>query len=202
MKSLPKADKPARSLRERKRARTFTTIQQQALRLFREQGYNETTVEQIAEAAEVSPSTFFRYFPTKEDVVVRDLYDAMIEEVVRQQPAELTPLQVVRRAFQAVFKQLSAADMAELWERQALARAVPELRAAMLDELVRSMQLVAEALAERVDCAPDDYRVRTFAGVLMGVSLATFTSAIEDATVDVWEQFDANLAFVEAGMPF
>jgi AcrR family transcriptional regulator len=45
------------------------------MRLFREQGWEETAVEQIAEAAEVSPSTFFRYFPTKEDVVLLDEYD-------------------------------------------------------------------------------------------------------------------------------
>jgi AcrR family transcriptional regulator len=59
MKSLPDAEKPLPSLRERKKAKTFTAIQQHALRPFREQGYRETTVEQIAGAAEVSPSTFF-----------------------------------------------------------------------------------------------------------------------------------------------
>src|SRR5580704_2257713 len=59
-------------LRERKKARTRASIREHALRLFREQGYHATTVEKIAEAAEISPSTFFRYFPTKEDLVLQD----------------------------------------------------------------------------------------------------------------------------------
>jgi len=65
-------------LRERKKAKTRAAIRREAMRLFREQGYEETTVEQIAEAAEVSPSTFFRYFPTKEDVVLQDDFDVVV----------------------------------------------------------------------------------------------------------------------------
>jgi AcrR family transcriptional regulator len=62
-------------LRERKKARTRAAIREHALRLFREQGYSVTTIEQIAAAAEISPATFFRYFPTKEDVVLQDDFD-------------------------------------------------------------------------------------------------------------------------------
>lgn len=58
-------NRPPVGLRERKKAKTKAAIQQHALRLFRQQGYQATTVEQIAEAAEVSPSTFFRYFPPR-----------------------------------------------------------------------------------------------------------------------------------------
>jgi AcrR family transcriptional regulator len=52
------------------------------LRLFRAQGYSATTVDQIAAAAEISPSTFFRYFPTKEDVVLLDDYDPLLAQMI------------------------------------------------------------------------------------------------------------------------
>src|SRR5258705_9908756 len=65
-------------LRERKKQRTRETIVAVATKLFVEQGYESTTTAQIAEAAEVSPSTFFTYFPTKADVVF-SLFDEIIE---------------------------------------------------------------------------------------------------------------------------
>ena len=63
-----------------------------ALRLFRERGYEATTVSQIAEAAEISPSTFFRYFPTKEDVVLYDYTDPLLIAAFAEQPPELGPI--------------------------------------------------------------------------------------------------------------
>src|SRR2546430_1143928 len=96
-------------LRERKKARTRASIREHALRLFREQGYQHTTVEQIAEAAEVSPSTFFRYFPTKEDVVLQDDMDIRMLEALRRQPPGLAPL----AAFRAAVRQVVAAYSTE-----------------------------------------------------------------------------------------
>ena len=90
-------------LRERKKQKTRWAIQEHAMRLFAQQGYDETTVEQIAAAAEISPSTFFRYFKTKEDVVVQDRYDDMIVEAVVAAPAGLSPTATIRWAFREVF---------------------------------------------------------------------------------------------------
>ena len=90
------------SLRERKKARTRAALREHALRLFREQGYQATTVEQIAAAAEVSPSTFFRYFPTKEDVVLQDDMDTRMIAALEQQPAGLGPVAAVRAAVRQV----------------------------------------------------------------------------------------------------
>ncbi len=94
-------------LRERKKARTRASIREHALRLFREQGYHATTVEQIAAAAEVSPSTFFRYFPTKEDVVLQDDMDTRMVEALERQPAGLGPVTAVRAATREVFASYS-----------------------------------------------------------------------------------------------
>jgi len=79
-------------LRERKKAKTRATIREHALRLFRDQGYGATTVEQIAEAAEVSPATFYRYFPTKEDVVLQDDLDVLALGELEALPPGLSPL--------------------------------------------------------------------------------------------------------------
>src|SRR6202050_991002 len=85
-------------LRERKKARTRASLREHALRLFRDQGYTATTVEQIAAAAEVSPSTFFRYFPTKEDLVLQDDMDTRMAEAFARQPPELAPVAALRAA--------------------------------------------------------------------------------------------------------
>src|SRR6201990_2365224 len=124
-------------LRERKKARTRAAIREHALRLFREQGYYATTVEQIAAAAEVSPSTFFRYFPTKEDVVLQDDMEPLLIEALEQQPVEMGIVAAVRAALRTVTATLDE----EKWEliRQAaeLGMTVPEIRARAMDDLSR-----------------------------------------------------------------
>jgi AcrR family transcriptional regulator len=62
-------------LRDRKKIQTGEAIRREAMRLIEENGYANTTVEQIADAAEVSPSTFFRYFPSKEMVLMANDLD-------------------------------------------------------------------------------------------------------------------------------
>src|SRR6516164_6345541 len=111
-------------LRERKKARTRAAIREHALRLFREQGYDSTTVEQIAEAAEVSPSTFFRYFPTKEDVVLQDDLDLVWMDAFRAQPPDLGPIAAMRTAVRAAFAGLAPGDLEQLREAMELAVAV------------------------------------------------------------------------------
>jgi AcrR family transcriptional regulator len=194
-------DRPALGLRERKKARTRAAIQQHALRLFREQGYDATTVEQIAAAAEVSPSTFFRYFPTKEDVVLYDAFDPLIFAAFEAQPAALGPLQALRGALHTVLGTLSAEEVAEQRERALLMVAVPELRMRMLDQIVVSTQQLAELVARRVGRRADELAVRTFVGAVVGAMMAPLLAAAEDPQADYLALMDASLAHLEAGLP-
>ena len=142
------------SLRERKKARTRAALREHALRLFREQGYQATTVEQIAAAAEVSPSTFFRYFPTKEDVVLQDDMDTRMIAALEQQPAGLGPVAAIRAAVRQMSSSYTAADLDVLRETTALTMTVPEIRARALDEFARAIGGIAEAVAKRAGRAP------------------------------------------------
>ena len=111
---MPGEDRPAVGLRERKEARTKAAIQQHAMRLFAERGHQATTVEQIAAAAEVSPSTFFRSFPTKEDIPLHDALDPMVLEAFRAQPANLSPIQALRGASPKDYLAVMDAGLAQL----------------------------------------------------------------------------------------
>jgi AcrR family transcriptional regulator len=92
----------ALGLRERKKIKTRQAIRREALRLIDDNGYAATTVEQIAEAAEVSPGTFFRYFPSKESVLLADDLDQLILDALARLPADLPPIQAFRRAYETV----------------------------------------------------------------------------------------------------
>ena len=188
-------------LRERKKAKTHQAIQEAALRLFRAQGYEATTVEQIAAAAEVSPSTYFRYFPTKEDVVIHDALDPILFASFAEQPAELSPIQALRASMATVFGALTPEELALEFERQELIVAVPELRARMLDDLATTFRGFAEALAARVGRSADDLEVRAFAGAVLGAGIAVWLSGPEGEQVsDFVKQFDAAMAYLDSGL--
>lgn len=195
------SDRPI-GLRERKKARTRAAIQRHALRLFLDHGYAETTVEAIAEAAEVSPSTFFRYFPTKEDVMLYDSLDPIMFEIFQSQPAELTPLQAFRATMLEITQGRSQEQVEQERMRMTVARSAPELRARMVERSGTTVREVAVQIAERVGTDPDDFQARLLAGLLSGVSMAAMTAAEDDPTRDMFELVDQGLAQLESGIPF
>ena len=199
MSALPEqASRPG--LRERKKAKTRATIRQHAFRLFREQGYDATTVEQIAEAAEISPSTFFRYFPTKEDVVLQDDMELLWIDALRAQPPDMPPIAALRASLHAAFASLSAEDLAEMRETTDFALSVPAVRARMLDEFARTIGVMATAIAERAGRSPGDFEVRTLAGAALGVAMSSWFNAQGDMERFMTE-YSRALELLLTGLP-
>jgi AcrR family transcriptional regulator len=169
-------------LRERKKARTRATIQREALRLFQRDGYAATSVESIAAAADVSPSTFFRYFPTKEDVVLADFVDETTIERFVDAPAELDFFDAMAHAVRVGFGEMPAEDFALENLRNNLIRTVPELRRGMIAEMVRPMRLLADGIARRTGREVDD-DIRMFAGAAIGALLLVTPEALSEEPV-------------------
>ena len=166
-------------LRERKKAETRRSIQEHALRLFLQKGYDGTTVEEIAAAAGVSHMTFFRYFPNKPAVVESDDYDPVIAAAVRQRPAGEDPLTAIRRALTGALRALPAAELSTVRIRARLILGVPALRARQIDSQRSTRALFAEAIAGRR--GGDPYRDQVLAAAaLSALSVALETWAAGD----------------------
>lgn len=192
------SDRPG--LRERKKARTRAAIQSHALRLFTDQGYDQTTIDQIIDAADVSASTFFRYFPTKESVVLFDDFDPRIIAAFQAQPQGVAPVAALRVALREAFVGLTAEQLEEQRERLALVLGVPALRGAMLDQLSQAMLLVSEAIADREGRSRDDFAVRTIAGAIVGSMFAVLAQLADDPDAELADLIDEAFSFLEGGL--
>ncbi|MEV0145636.1 MULTISPECIES: TetR family transcriptional regulator [unclassified Nonomuraea] len=185
-------------LRERKKARTREAILREAFRLFRERGYHATTTEQIAEAAEVSPATFFRYFPAKEDLVTLDRFPPLVEALAAQPPG--APVTVLRGAFRTAFASLTAEEIAAGHAREVFAATVPELVAANLRKASGFLREVGELLADRTGHDADDPRLRNAMGAVFGVVTLVWLQWARDPSLDGPAELDEALAHLESGL--
>ena len=105
------AGEPALGLRDRKKIQTRDTIRREAMRLIKANGYANTTIEQIADAAEIAPSTFFRYFPTKESVLIAERPGpGHHRRAGRSSPQTWRRCKAFRRALEITLATVSAAE--------------------------------------------------------------------------------------------
>jgi AcrR family transcriptional regulator len=189
-------------LRERKKARTRAAIRDHAMRLFEEQGYAATTVDQIVEAADVSQSTFFRYFPTKEDLVLTDDFDPLIVAAMRAQPADMDPIETIRQAIHTVSAEISDADWEREQQRQRIFQSDPDLRGRAMQQYLETIDLLADVIAERAGLAPGDFSCRVVAGAVIGATMAAlphgFTTSVERGD---FGYMDVALNLLRDGLP-
>ncbi|NRQ30860.1 TetR/AcrR family transcriptional regulator [Nonomuraea sp. NN258] len=140
------------TLRARRRAQTQRAIQAHAIRLFSERGYDTTTMNDVAEAAGVSPMTVYRHFPTKEDLVLVDQVGALIAERIAASPADRPLVRRIGGALVDVAAALTgdgmAADREFLLVRLRLMISTPALRAKHLDNQYALQQAIVGALGD------------------------------------------------------
>ncbi|MGW3660009.1 TetR/AcrR family transcriptional regulator [Streptomyces sp. NPDC005151] len=185
-------------LRERKKLRTRQAIREAARRLIDERGYDNTTVEQIAAAAEVSPSTVFRYFPSKEHIVLTDDYAKSSIAFLRDRPADEPPLVALREALTEMVRRLADDLSAEYRWRRELVRQVPAVRALVGETQDRMIEATSAVLAERAGRPADDLEIRVLVGAVMGGFHQVLWGDTQEG--DLLEMIDRALAVLERGL--
>jgi AcrR family transcriptional regulator len=188
-------------LRERKKERTRAELQRHALRLFRDRGYAETTVDDIAAAAEVSRSTFFRYFGTKEDVVLFDDVDPVMDRMMAAVPEGTPLLEALRSVLRDSFASLDdeARDLEEV--RMELARTVPAVAAILRERNAFGIEQVAGMVGPATDREPDDPEVLLFSGIVLGARHAARARMDAGRGERYVDELDAMLGRLGAGVP-
>jgi AcrR family transcriptional regulator len=191
---------PTLGRRERKKAETRVRIQQAALDLFEEHGFAETSIEQISDLADVSTTTFFRYFRTKDETVAHNGFTPLFLDALRGQPDDLGPLDAIRAALTAA----SQATTPETWNqerrRQLYVLREPDLRGPSVGAIKALFDELAGLVAAHAGREPDDAEVTAFTGAVLGI----FGSAVlsDDLTVGKYlTTLDHALSFLADGMP-
>jgi AcrR family transcriptional regulator len=193
---LPSTSPPL-GLRERKKIKLRRSVQSEALRLFAEQGYEDTTVEQIADAADISTTTFYRYFPTKEDVVLDDEYDPLLEHMLGGGDEDEPLATTVRRAIAAVAAAVEE-DRDRALARLKLLSTVPALRARQGAEGRKTVEFYSRVFSERSGRPPGDYRLRVTTAAFIAAQLeAARCWADTDGTGSLVKMMDDAVTLVE-----
>ena len=171
--------------RQRKKTATRDRIRASALRLFTEQGYDATTVEQIAAAAGVSHMTFFRYFPAKEDVALSDAYDPLIARVIAETPAAWPLTRRIGTVLVQGLRLIYGTERDNLLAQNKLVVSTPALRARLWADQIATQQLILQALTASQDQPPSFQDRVTVAACLAAASTAILTWVENDGTPEL-----------------
>jgi AcrR family transcriptional regulator len=156
-------------LRERKKQRTREAIVAAALRLFDERGYDQTTIADIAEAADIAPRTFFGYFPSKEDVVFADFPETLdgLSRQLDERAESETAIDAIRAWIEGKLDELSPRDEQERCRKRVIADspALADHYRALMGQIEH---LLAEHIARDLGDKPDDIRPHMIAASVIG----------------------------------
>ncbi|WP_344867257.1 TetR/AcrR family transcriptional regulator [Amycolatopsis ultiminotia] len=170
---------------EQRKRRTRQLLIETALRLFAEQGYEQTTVAQIAAAADVATKTFFNHFPSKEDVVFADTRqrNTIPLQVIAERQPEDTVADLLTRSYQAMRADYQARGgeqhptLMRAYTRLVLS--VPNLQAKALHQVYDLQREVASALHEAFPDQLDPIKAAAVVGCLVGATQAAALTSLE-----------------------
>ena len=163
-------------LRERKKLQTHEKIERVALQLFAERGYDETTLADIADAADISRRTIFAYFESKEDILFCDeplLYERL-EQTLTQRPPSATTVDALREFVSSVSESDEQTRL-----RKRIIGANEGLRLSERARYAPLERLIAESIARDLDAGPDDVRP-----LLIAASVTAAFNAVRDRLVE------------------
>ncbi|WP_405821556.1 TetR family transcriptional regulator [Streptomyces sp. NBC_01390] len=201
-RTSPLADRPQLGLRERKKIKTRMAIRAATYELIENQGYDATTIEQIAERAEVSQSTVFRYFPTKEDIVLTDEFDPLIEEELRARPTDEPWMDSLRFVMKKAISFGLDQEPEATRLRSRLMMEVPAVRSRMIESMSVTGYLLCRIVADRTGRDPADLEVRVYAMSLIGgLSEITLYWAQGGFKENLSDLMDRALNVLEHGLP-
>jgi AcrR family transcriptional regulator len=183
-----------------KKAATKHAIQEHALRLFADKGYEATTVEEIAAAAGVSHMTFFRYFPRKEEVVEYDEYDPLLEDLIAARPPGEAPITALHNAIRTGVEGVLATDRKALLIRTRLIMNNPVLRSRNLIAQDTTRDLFARALARRAGLAEPDLAATVQASAALGAVAPALSAWAEDGETDLIALIDSAFTALQTGV--
>ncbi|WP_232821648.1 TetR/AcrR family transcriptional regulator [Desertihabitans aurantiacus] len=181
----------------RKAIETRARLQQVATRLFAEQGYDATTVEQIVRTAGVSHMTFFRHFATKDAVILDDGFDPTIAAAVAATPASLRPITRVCTGLRAALSHVDVPEQEQVRQRVRIAAQHPALRMGMYANTEATREAIVGVL---LDDGADEFAARVAAAaVLAALTVALQEWCLADDGVPMSAALDAALAVVDGG---
>jgi mycofactocin system transcriptional regulator len=175
----------------RRRATSRAELEQAAFALFAAQGFDATTVDEIAAAAGIGRRTFFRYFPSKNDIPWGAFEDELDRMRVRLKacPPEIPLMDAIRVAL-IDFNRVAPAQVPLHRRRMELILRVPTLLAHSTLRFSAWRDVVAEFVAERTGRRPDDLAPQTIAHAVLGVAIAAYTHWLDDPASDLGALLD------------
>ncbi|GLY71429.1 mycofactocin system transcriptional regulator [Amycolatopsis taiwanensis] len=179
----------------RRKITSRAEVEHAAFELFDSRGFERTTIDDIAEAAGIGRRTFFRYFPSKNDIAWGDFDDQLrlMRKRLADYPADAPLLEVISDAL-VDFNRIEPAQVRQHRRRMRLILATPALQAHSALRYADWRQVLADFVGERLGVAPDSLAPQAIAYATLGVALAAYEQWLRSSEADLGDLLAAGMA--------